>query len=147
MDCARCYTLQREQNLKKCEIECTHTDAVYTLQQSKCRSVSWWICFIIPKTTSNKASASLSQMQKQKWWRIRVRYPFEDPMKVQFFLQSGLTEAKHHPHSLRLLKAETITALLMLCIWIALKQIYVLEKWQWMTKVDKDRTLLTQNLI
>lgn len=89
MDCARYYTLRQVQNLQSVR----YNDAVHPLHQSKCRSGSWGSCLLIPNMTSYRASASLTKMQGQKLWRIWVTYPFENPMKVCFFLQWGLTQA------------------------------------------------------
>lgn len=128
MDCTRCYALQRIQSLKNVRHN-AHIQMLCTFSINQNEDLfPGESALSFPRRPPNQASVFLNQMQGQKCWRTGVRYPSEDPMEVWIFLQSGLTEAKHHPHNLRPLKAETITALFMLCIWIALKQIYVLEK-------------------
>lgn len=57
----------------------------------------------------------------------------------------GLIELREHSHGPWLLKAEAITALFVLCMWTAPNQVYAINKWQWMIKVDKDSNLLMWN--
>lgn len=66
--------------------------------------------------------------QGQKFWRMCQVPSWKSHESSRFLLYRNLTEAKPHPHSPRLLEAETVTILLMFYIWIALKQVYALEK-------------------